>query len=109
VLVAAVYDGCEHRVGVLGPVGAVAVQHQDVLGVDVPDRLPNRLSLAGAGLLQHSRTVIAGDLGGFVGGVAVDDEDVLVAATREPVDDLADGLGLVQRRNEDTHVVGNGH
>jgi len=99
----------EHLLGLLWTVRRVAVDHQHDRLVDHSDSLADRLSLAAPALCLDACARVGGHLSGSVGRVAVHDENVSEPLGAKPLDDLVDGLGLVVRRNQDTHLVTGSH
>ena len=96
-----VEEGLEELGRLLGRVGVVAVDHEVVVGVDVPDHLPHDIALALTGLEPDVGAVGARYLAGPVAGVVVVDPDVRLGEHPvEVVDHLAHGELLVVARHQ---------
>lgn len=106
------FDGGEERENFGGDVAAVGVHEDDDSGVgwEGGDGAEAGVAVAAAGLGKNAGTVGGGDFGGAVFRAVVDDEDFGIDARGESVEDAADGLLLVQSRNDEDrfHGLGDG-
>ncbi len=63
---------CRCRAGIIG---AVAIDHQIHIGIDVGEHAAHDVALAGTRLEHDFGTGLTGDVGGVVGGAIVEDDD----------------------------------
>ena len=112
--VVALLEPVDERAELLQRVGLVGVSHDDVLASRLLEPGQIRAAVAAAMLGDDPRSVLGGGLGRAIDGAVVHDQDLSRATrTADPlerlVDDVPDGLFLVQAGDDDGDLGVGGH